>query len=209
MPTIKMPKPIKRPTSANYWIRKKVPSDLRPLVGKTEIWASLGTSKDREATIKIARRERENRGRMGPAAGRENATPVAADAFVPEPFKLTHQDLHALRKEEHTRISDHWMKEPPTGFAKLRMGHTADEESLQLDAIDLLQGGGYEASPANVARLMPLLVQPRREAVSDVEHARVGEYDKIANLVNIRNRETGRASPQILQSTCSRSMPML
>jgi hypothetical protein len=34
MPLIKMPTPIKRPTSDFYWIRKKVPENLRPLVGK-------------------------------------------------------------------------------------------------------------------------------------------------------------------------------
>jgi hypothetical protein len=32
MATIKMPKPIKRSTSENYWIRKKVPVALRHLV---------------------------------------------------------------------------------------------------------------------------------------------------------------------------------
>lgn len=190
MPNFKMPKPIKRPTSENFWIRKKVPADLRPLVGKTELWATLGTKDERQANIKIGAVNAAIEAEW--ARLRAGAARVAnsAEAFVPEPFKLTHQDLHALRKEEHTRIRDHWMKEPPTGFAKLRMGHTADEESLELDAIGLLQGGGYEASPANVARLMPLLVQARREAVSDVEHARVGEYDKIANLANIPARTT-------------------
>jgi hypothetical protein len=53
MATIKMPKPIKRPTSEFYWIRKKVPVALRPLVGKTEIWATLGTKDERQANIKI------------------------------------------------------------------------------------------------------------------------------------------------------------
>lgn len=41
MPSMKIPKAIQRRTSKNYWIRKKVPADLRPLVGKREIWASL------------------------------------------------------------------------------------------------------------------------------------------------------------------------
>jgi hypothetical protein len=49
MPSIKMPTPIKRPTSNFYWIRKKVPERLRDLVGKTEIWASLGTKDQRKA----------------------------------------------------------------------------------------------------------------------------------------------------------------
>ena len=81
------------------------------------------------------------------------------------------------------------MPEPPTGFGRLRMT-LGDEESLQLDAIDLLESGGYEASPANVERLVPLLIQARREAASDVEHARVGEYEKIADLTKIPERTT-------------------
>lgn len=190
MPTIKMPKPITRPTSENYWIRKKVPADLRPLVGKTEIWATLGTKSQRKANIRIgavnAAIEAEwtrLRAEAARAAG-------SAGTFVPEPFKLTHQDLHALRREEHTRIRDSWMPEPPIGFAKLRMTHGGDEESLQLDAIDLLESGGYEASPANVERLLPLLSQARREAASDVEHARIGEYEKIVDLTKVPGRTT-------------------
>ena len=72
----------------------------------------------------------------------------------------------------------------------MRMTAGGDEESLQLDAIDLLESGGYDASPGNVERLVPLLVQARREAVSDIEHARVGQYDKVADLSKIPARTT-------------------
>ena len=119
MPSIKMPKPIKRPTSDFYWIRKKVPEGLRPLVGKTEIWASLGTKDERQANIKIgavnAAIEAEWAGlRIGASQGPKPAAEVEL-----APFKLTHQDLHALRREEHTRIRDRWMPDPPTGFGRL------------------------------------------------------------------------------------------
>ena len=67
---------------------------------------------------------------------------------------------------------------------------SGDEELLQLDAIDLLKSGGYDASPANVERLVPLLIQARHEAASDVERARVGEYDKITDLTKIPARTT-------------------
>src|SRR3954469_23250383 len=111
MPSFKMPKPITRPSSKNYWIRKKVPADLRPLVGKTEIWASLKTKNERRANIRIgavnAAIEAEwDRLRAGAALAASSP-----NAFVPEPFKLTHQDLHALRREEHVRIRDWWMPE--------------------------------------------------------------------------------------------------
>lgn len=189
MPTIKMPKPITRPTSKNYWIRKKVPADLRPLVGKTEIWESLGTKDERKANIKIGEVNARIEADWDRLRAEGQRSPAAARAFVPEPFRLTHLDLHALRGEEHTRVREHWMPEPPTGFGKLKMTH-GDEESLQLDAIDLLERGGYEASPANVERLVPLLIQARREAASDVEHVRAGEFEKIADLTKFPKRTT-------------------
>jgi site-specific recombinase XerD len=190
MPTNKMPKPITRPTSENYWIRKKVPADLRPLVGKTEIWASLKTKDERQANIRIGAVNAAIEAEWDRLRAEAARAASSAGAFVPEPFRLTHQDLHALRREEHERIRDRWMPEPPTGFGRLRMTTGGDEESLQLDAIDLLESGGYDASPGTVERLVPLLVQARREAVSDVEHARVGEYDKVADLSKIPARTT-------------------
>lgn len=190
MPKIKMPKPIKRPTSEYYWIRKKVPLGLRALVGKTEIWASLHEKDERKATIKIGAVNAAIEAEWDRLRADAARAASSAGAVVPEPFKLTHQDLHALRREEHVRIRDRWMPEPPTGFGRLRMALGRDEESLQLDAVDLLESGGYETSPANVERLVPLLVQARREAVSDVEHARVGEYGKVADLSKIPARTT-------------------
>ena len=190
MPTIKMPKPIKRPTSENYWIRKKVPAALRSLVGKTEIWATLGTSNERQANVRIGAVNAAIEAEWDRLRAEAARAAGSAGAFAPEPFKLTHQDLHALRREEHMRIRDRWMPEPPTGFGRLRMTLSGDEESLRLDAIDLLESGGYDASLGNVERLVPLLVQARREAVSDVEHARVGEYDKVADLSRIPARTT-------------------
>jgi site-specific recombinase XerD len=190
MPSMKIPTAIKRPTSKNYWIRKKVPADLRPLVGKTEIWATLGTDDERKANIRIGAVNAAIETEWDRLRAEAARAASSAEAFVPEPFKLTHQDLHALRREEHTRIRDRWMPDPPTGFSRLRMTSGGDEESLQLDAVDLLQSGGYEASPANVLRLVPLLIQARREAASDVEHARVGGYEKIADLTKIPARTT-------------------
>lgn len=189
MSTIKMPKPIKRPTSANYWIRKKVPADLRPLVGKTEIWASLGTSREREAIIRIGAENAKIEAEWAKLRAEMARPPAPGETFVPAPFRLTHLDLHALRGEEHARIRERWMPEPPTGFNKLRMT-LGDEESLQLDAIELLESGGYEASPANIERLVPLLIRARREAASDVEHARIGEFDELTDLDKFPKRTT-------------------
>jgi hypothetical protein len=189
MPVFKMPTPIKRPTSDFYWIRKKVPENLRPLVGKTEIWASLGTKNPRQAMIKIGALNaaiEADWARLRAELGRK---PVAAKPAARRPHELSHQDLHALRAEEHTRIRDHWMKNPPAGLGRLRL--TAyDEETLQLDASEILESGGYDASFANIERLVPLLIKARKEAAQDVEHARAGEYEKLADLSRAPSRTT-------------------
>jgi site-specific recombinase XerD len=189
MATIKMPKPIKRPTSEFYWIRKKVPVALRPLVGKTEIWSTLGTKDERQANIKIgavnAAIEAEWT-RLRAGAAHASGSPATPE---PEPLKLTHQDLHAMRREEHERIRTRHMHEPPTGLGHLRI-YTTNEELLQLQAIDALESGGFARSEANIERLVPLLVRARREAASDIEHARVGEYEKITDLTKLPARTT-------------------
>ncbi len=189
MPSFKMPTPIRRPTSAFYWIRKKVPERLRDLVGKTEVWASLGTKDQRKANIKIGAVNAAIEAEWARlrAEGAQSSIPTK-EIELPA-FGLTHQDLHALRREEHTRIRDRWIQEPPTGFGRLRIT-AADEEALQLDAMDLLESGGYEVSMANIERLVPLLVRARKEAAQDVEHARVGDYEKIADLTKIPPRAT-------------------
>src|SRR5947208_776547 len=101
MPSMKIPTVIKRPTSQNYWIRKKVPADLRPLVGKTEVWESLGTNSEREANIKLGAVNARIEAKWTRLRAEAARAASSAKAFVPEPFKLTHQDLHALRREEH------------------------------------------------------------------------------------------------------------
>ena len=184
-----MPTPIKRPTSDFYWIRKKVPEKLRDLVGKTEVWASLGTKDQRKANIKIGAINAAIEAEWARLRAEGTQSSILTKEIELPAFGLTHQDLHALRREEHTRIRDRWIKEPPTGFGRLRIT-AADEESLQLDAMDLLESGGYEVSMANIERLVPLLVRARKEAAQDVEHARVGDYEKIADLTKIPPRAT-------------------
>jgi integrase len=62
--------------------------------------------------------------------------------------------------------------------------------SRTMDAIELLESGGYDVSMKNIERLKPLLIQARKEAIEDVEHARAGEYKKIADLSSIPPRTT-------------------
>lgn len=45
----RMPTPILRDGSRFYWLRKRVPDRYREIVGKTEVWRSLGTSNFKRA----------------------------------------------------------------------------------------------------------------------------------------------------------------
>ncbi|PZA10763.1 hypothetical protein DNX69_15560 [Rhodopseudomonas palustris] len=189
MPVIKMPTPIKRPTSDFYWIRKKVPEKIRHLVGKTEVWASLQTKDQRQAFIRIGAVNAAIEADWTRLRADAARAPAAEEAVAPPPLKLTHQDLHAIRGELHSRIRNAHMQEPPTGFGLVRIV-AADEESLHLDAIELLEKGGYDVSPENVERLKPLLEKARGDAVKDLQHARLGEYDQIADLTKIPSRTT-------------------
>jgi hypothetical protein len=47
--TLSMARPWKHPNSGVYWLRKRVPDDLRALVGKREEKRSLGTRNPEEA----------------------------------------------------------------------------------------------------------------------------------------------------------------
>lgn len=91
MPSFKMPTPVKRPTSANYWIRKKVPADLRPVVGKTEIWATLGTSNERQANIRIGAVNASIEAEWARLRAEGARQPGAALPPAPAPYKLSHQ----------------------------------------------------------------------------------------------------------------------
>ena len=63
---LKMPRPVKHPKTGIYQFRKRVPDDLRSMVGKREEKASLGTRDPGEARTLHARKlaEVEERWRM-------------------------------------------------------------------------------------------------------------------------------------------------
>jgi hypothetical protein len=90
MPTIKMPTPRKRPTSQFYWLRKKVPSGLRALVGKTEVWASLKTKDERKANIRIGAVNAAIEAEWGRLRAGGPSTRDHNLELEPAPFKLTH-----------------------------------------------------------------------------------------------------------------------
>jgi site-specific recombinase XerD len=164
MPSFKMPTPIRRPTSDFYWIRKKVPLPLRPLVGKTEVWASLGTKDLKTAvqrcTAASAALEAEW-ARLVAAARR----PTPAPDF--ERARLTHQDLLGLQRVVHVRAFDQLKADPPVGFAALRRLHRDKDE----EATELLEREGFDASDENVERVVPMLGRAKMGVLDDLKRA--------------------------------------
>ncbi|MDA9465144.1 DUF6538 domain-containing protein [Bradyrhizobium sp. CCBAU 53415] len=122
MPSIKMPTPVKRPTSQFYWIRKKVPLRYRHLVGRKEVWRSLETTDRRTAVTRCT---------AASAALESEWARLGAGSSNPaarvKPTPLTHQDLHALRGVAHVRVRDAHLANPPVGFAAVGLRAALDE----------------------------------------------------------------------------------
>ena len=97
--------------------------------------------------------------------------------------------MHALRGAAHVAIRDAWIQDPPTGFHKLRLA-SRDEESLQEDAEEWLERGGYDVSIKHIERLKPILLRARIDATKDVEPALAGDYRPSPELEGIPRRTT-------------------
>lgn len=189
-----MPTPIRRAGSPFYWFRKKVPARLRRLVGRTEVWLSLGTADKRAAVVRCAELSADMErdwARLAADAeahdlaadadpvrdlpiGGEGPAPDAPESPVPAPL-LTHQDIHALRGIAHVRIRDRLVASPPTGFAAVRTVARSDDE-LRAEARVLLEQDGAEFSEGDVARFVPLLAAARADATADARRALAGDY---------------------------------
>lgn len=185
MPSNKMPTPVKRKTSTKYWIRKKVPLALRPLVGKTEIWASLGTTDQRRALAKL--------GAVNAAIETEWARlraggKAAAKEAEPPPSELTHQDLYALRGAAHVRFRDAHIADPPKpGFGSLRI---LAHDGLDREIVDFLESEGVAAIEENVERFRTLYSAARNAGYADVMRAAKGDYSASPELAKVPPRTT-------------------
>lgn len=188
MSSIKMPTPVKRPTSQFYWIRKKVPLRYRHLVGRKEVWKSLETTDSRTAVTRCTAASAALEAEWARlAAGRSNA------AAGIEPTPLTHQDLHALRGAAHVRVRDAHLANPPVGFAAVRFRAALDEsdpEAVDQAVRSFLATEGVEATDAEVARFAPMFVAARRAGYADLARAAGGDYSENPELAKLPPRTT-------------------
>jgi hypothetical protein len=166
---------------------------------KPDVRVLLDPQEGASGAANLGRQDRGNERKAGIRIGAVNAEieaewarlragglpgPGPDQELEPAPFKLTHQDLHALAALAHLEIRDAWIKDPPTGFRKVRLS-SRDEESLREDAEEWLEKGGYDASIENIERLKPLLLRARNEAAKDVERARTGDYQLSPDLLGV------------------------
>lgn len=175
-----MPTPVRRPTSEFYWIRKKVPLALRPLVGKTEVWRSLETKDLRIAYRLCAAASNALEADWARLSARKGLEPDPKAEARPA---LTHRDLHALRAIAHRKIRDANIASPPQGFAALRVigGHGSDEDREE-EARGVLEDMGFEPTPDEIERFVPLMDRARRGALDDFKRAIEGDYEDSKEL---------------------------
>ena len=176
---IKMPTPIKRPTSENYWLRKKVPEPLRAVVGKTEVWAPLGTKDPRQASIKIGVLNAALEAEWGPPAGRtspesdpgEAGGAEAPRALAPGPARVARrgarQDPRALERQSSDRLRQGASYQPGRRKPRVRRPRYPGEWGLRRLARER-RTPGPAPTPGQAGSRAGRRTRPR------------GEYEKVA-----------------------------
>jgi integrase len=183
--TVKVPQPIKRKNdkSQYFWLRKKVPARYRPIVGKGEVWRSLGTTDKRAATAKCATVSAKLEAEWANLAAAAEATSSNPDSGFDPPL-ISHRNLHALRGIAHVAARDAFI-DVPTVHARMRLAATTasdddpdDNQALDDQVREFLTREGVSATPTDVERFRPLFVRARSDAVGDLRRAAEGDYSE-------------------------------
>lgn len=188
MPTPILPKKKNGSRQTIYWIRKKVPDRLRPLVRKTEVWRSLGTADKREAFTRCAAASAEIEADWAnleaEAAALANPAPTVLQ-FAPAttPPRLLPMDWFALKGIAHVRLRDARIKRAGRTLSSVGWsisepeGEEQDNEIALLQSItDFLIGENVEPTEAVVARFRPMYLEAREAAYADLVRASKGDY---------------------------------
>ncbi len=188
-----MPTPI-RPKRANgrrqnvWWIRKKVPLKLRPAVGKTEVWRSLGTVDKRAANERIGRVSAELDAEWKRMAAGAKACSKAAPGIEARSSVPMHRDLVAVAGVAYRRIFDAKSDEPGrplrwiTALAALSDDDPEREQLLDEAARDFLVEENLAADDVTVARFLPHFVAAQADAYRDLQRAAGGDYRRRSRL---------------------------
>lgn len=161
-----------------YFFRRIVPDDLRPVLGKREIMLSLRT-KDREDAKRLVPAEiiKSNAlfasARKMPVLAKESGLPLA----VKSPAQLERERLAWEAEQQQNDL-----------LGQALVDHDCEIEALEPIMDALAAGKPVDASPAEVARAVQLLVIHERD-MADIQ-----KQEAIARLLQ-SSSEPGRASP--------------
>jgi hypothetical protein len=138
-----MPTPVrkKRADGADksivWWLRKKVPLKLRPIVGRAEVWRSLRTTDRRAATAKCVTLSAELEAEWARLAKAARARRFESHSVRRPPDPVSQKELYALAGVVHAKTRDAHVENPGTGFAAMRwaaLASQADEEQTAENA---------------------------------------------------------------------------
>jgi hypothetical protein len=169
---------------SRYFLRVRVPTDLRSVIGKREIRKALGTSDPREALRRVRRASVEADALF--ETDRVRTAPDASDRFPASEADLERLVLQAFHASEHPNLTT-FLQTPEGDFEEILSGLRDDESvyrgglspvvlpSLQKKADELLAANGLTLNPSSdtYTRFLRLLIradleniQPERERYS-------------------------------------------
>ena len=135
---------------SRYFLRVKVPPDLRSAVGKREIRKALGTSEPREALKRVRQASAETDAMFEALRGKVTATVAAlAPASAVDLDRIVRQEFYEMEIQCLNRISE-------------ADEHDAEDilEVLRVD--EAVLAGGYNASTSSVASTANELLKKNR-----------------------------------------------
>ncbi len=188
MGNMKMLEPVRKKANGKiksdvWWLRKKVPTKYRALVGKSEVWRSLNTTDRKAAGTRCAvlSANLEADWARGLAFQTDGSNPERGI----EPRRLSHQDLHALAGAAHIKTRDARIAHAGTGlaamrWAALRDGLTnplaEDEEALDGAVREFLKAENIEPTETEIEKFKPLFAQAKSNAYADLLRASGGDF---------------------------------
>ena len=183
---VPMTRPWKHPKTGMYWLRKRVPDDLRGLVGKREEKRSLKTKSAPEAKVRLSQalldlEQQWMNLRRGPVALTE-ADAHALAASVYDRWIAIHADNPGEQRVWNTEIgvSGVWDPPPPVHMIPLHLMQAYERaEGLQKrcfeTADELLANGGLTTDEPGRRRLARAVSAAMQRASLTLERMALGE----------------------------------
>lgn len=186
-----MTRPFKHPKTGVYWLRKRVPEDLRQAVGRAEITRTLGTKDPSEAKAKLADALSELEAqwanlRRGPVELTETQTHHLASPIFAE-WTRRYADNPSEQSEWDTKIGNDGLWDPSTVAKSFAPAATSRVISrLQAycysEADALLAAAGYQTGPKSRDRLARAVGAAVQRACLALQRAARGEQLDIASF---------------------------